>query len=361
MGRTTWLNLDAEPADLPQATTFRDKGSLLMNMPVMSSTRAPGTARRPRLIATMAAMLGIIPGMAGACSTCGCSLNSDWASQGYATTSGLHLSLRQDYFNQSQLRNGTDSVSPGSFSYPTDKEVQRETINRNTLLGADYNFSRYWGLSLQLPYMDRYHQTIAEGDTAISTSDTRSIGDLRVVARYQGLSPDAGFGLQFGIKLPTGSFKQSFVAGPQAGELLDRGLQLGTGTTDALLGVYKFGNLGESLSYFAQAMAQVALDARDQFRPGNSVNVNLGLRYMGMARVTPQLQLNLHSERRESGALADRENSGATLGYLSPGVSVKLTRRLDAFAFVQFPVWERVNGLQLEPRRLWSLGVQYRL
>lgn len=316
---------------------------------------------RQRLTVLLAAMLGLVPGMASACSTCGCSLNSDWASQGYATTAGLHLSLRQDYFNQSQLRSGTDAVPRSAFSYPTDQEVQRTTINRNTLLGADYNFSRYWGLSLQLPYMDRYHQTIAEGDTALSTSDTHSIGDLRVVARYQGLSSDAGLGLQFGVKLPTGNFKQSFVAGPQAGEPLDRGLQLGTGTTDALLGVYKFGYVSESVSYFAQAMAQIALDARDHFRPGNSVNVNLGLRYLGLDRITPQMQLNLHSERRESGVQADRENSGATLAYISPGVSMKLTRRLDAFAFVQVPVWQRVNGLQLEPRRLWSLGVLYRL
>lgn len=316
---------------------------------------------RRRLAVLLATVFGLAPGAAAACSTCGCSLNSDWASQGYATTSGLHLSLRQDYFNQSQLRSGTDALDRNAFSYPTDDEVQRTTINRNTLLGADYNFSRYWGLSLQLPYMDRYHQTIAEGDTLPSTSDTRGIGDLRVVVRYQGLAPDAGLGLQFGIKLPTGSFKQSFVAGPQAGELLDRGLQLGTGTTDALLGVYKFGFLSESVSYFAQGMAQIALNARDRFRPGNSINVNLGLRYLGMARITPEIQLNLHSEQRESGAQADRVNSGATLAYLSPGLSTRLTRRLDVFAFVQFPLWQRVNGLQLEPRRLWSLGMLYRL
>ncbi|HEV2621772.1 MAG TPA: hypothetical protein VGU65_06765 [Frateuria sp.] len=305
-------------------------------------------------------MLALVPGIASACSTCGCSLNSDWSSQGYATTSGLHLSIRQDYFNQSQLRSGSDAAPRDAFTYPTEQEVQRVTINRNTLLGADYNFSRYWGLSVQLPYMDRYHQTTAEGDTALSTSDTRGIGDLRVVARYQGLSPDAGLGLQFGIKLPTGSFKQTFIEGPQTGALLDRGLQLGTGTTDALLGVYKFGYLSAQVSYFGQAMAQIALDARDHFRPGNSINVNFGVRYLGMGRVTPQMQLNLHSEQRESGALADRKNSGATFAYLSPGISMKLSRRLDAFAFVQFPVWQHVIGLQLEPRRLWSLGLLYR-
>ena len=110
------------------------------------------------------------PSLAGACSTCGCSLNSDWSSQGYATSLGWHLSLREDYFNQSQLRSGPDSVSRSSFAYPGDQEVQRKTINRNTLLGADYSISRYWGLSLQLPYTDRHHQTIAAGDTEVSTS-----------------------------------------------------------------------------------------------------------------------------------------------------------------------------------------------
>lgn len=308
-----------------------------------------------------AAALLAAPGLAAACSTCGCSLNSDWSSQGYATTLGWHLSLREDYFDQSELRSGTDRVSRSAFAYPADEEVQRKTINRNTLLGADYNLSRYWGLSLQLPYMDRHHQTVAAGDTDVSTSDAHGIGDLRVLARYQGWSEDAGIGVQFGLKLPTGRFKQTFASGPQAGELLDRGLQLGTGTTDALLGVYKFGYLSESIGYFGQAMAQIALDARDHFRPGNSLNVNFGLRYLDAGRFTPQLQLNLHGERRESGSQADRPNSGAALAYLSPGLGIRLTPRLDAFAFVQLPLWQRVNGLQLEPRRLWSVGMQYRL
>lgn len=134
------------------------------------------------------------------------------------------------------------------------------------------------------------------------------------------------------MKPPTGSFKQTFGKGPETGELLDHGLQRGTGTTDALLGVYTFGYLSESVGYFGQAMAQIALDARDGFRPGNSVNMNLGLRYLDAGRWTPQIQLNLHGEQRESGAFADVSNSGATLAYLSPGLG-----------------------------RLWSAGLQYRL
>ena len=315
---------------------------------------------RPLLPATVLGALALAPGLANACSACGCSLNSDWSSQGYATSTGLHLSVREDYFNQSQLMSGTDTVSRSSYPLPNDQEIQQKTINRATLLGADYNFSRYWGASVQLPYTDRYHSTIAPGDTDVSTSQARGIGDLRVVARYQGLSEDAGIGLQFGLKLPTGRFTQNFDTGPQAGTRLDRGLQMGTGTTDALLGVYKFGYLSESIGYFGQAMAQIALDSREHFRPGNSINVNFGVRYLDAGRFTPQIQLNLHSEQRESGAQADRPNSGATLAYLSPGLGVKITPRVDAFAFVQVPVYRRVNGLQLEPRVLWSLGMQYR-
>ena len=68
----------------------------------------------------------------------------------------------------------------------------------------------------------------------------------------------------------------------------------------------------------------------------------------------PQLQVNVRAEKRESGVNADVANSGATLAYLSPGFTLNLSRRFAAYAFVQVPVWQRVNGLQLEPR--WSLS-----
>ena len=95
------------------------------------------------------------------------------------------------------------------------------------------------------------------------------------------------------------------------------------------------------------------------FRPGVGVNANLGLRYTANDTLVPQLQLNARVEKREQGVNADVENSGAMLIYLSPGVSWNISRRLSAFAFVQVPLYQRVNGLQIEATQLGSIGMHY--
>jgi hypothetical protein len=104
---------------------------------------------------------------------------------------------------------------------------------------------------------------------------------------------------------------------------------------------------------------QHALDSHDGFRPGDGLNVNIGLRYTASATFVPQLQFNVRAERRERGANADVENSGATLAYISPGVTWNPTRKLSLFAFVQAPIYQRVNGLQLEATRFASVGLHY--
>ena len=175
------------------------------------------------------------------------------------------------------------------------------------------------GIAAQIPWFNRYHMTIAPGDVDISTSHTKSIGDVRLVARYRGLASDRSVGVLSGLKLPTGSFHNTFIDGPQEGEPLDRGLQPGTGTTDLLLGAYTFGALDRDWDCFAETLLQQPLNSREDFRPGTGLNVTLGARYVSFGRVTPQIQLNMRTEGRESGRNADIENSGATLVYFSPG------------------------------------------
>ena len=298
-----------------------------------------------------------------ACSSCGCTLNSDWSSQGYTTHSGLHLDLRYDGFDQDDLRVGDHQLSRHRVVLPDEREVQHKTRNRNTTIGIDYSPSRNWGVSLQVPYFDRPHSTTLEGETDTTTSHSRGIGDARVLARYQGFQDDLSYGVQFGLKLPSGKYDDKFRSGPQQGEIVDRGLQVGTGTTDVLVGVYTAGNLGGGIAYFGSAMWQQPLNSRASFKPGAGANVTVGVRYrltLPMA-LTPQLQLNGRYERRESGPNADIENSGATLIYLSPGVTFRVLENMDGFAFVQVPIYQHVTGRQLEPKVLASFGVRYAL
>jgi hypothetical protein len=312
---------------------------------------------------TLASLALCIAGQpaAFACSSCGCTLSSDWASQGLSASAGWHIDLRHDYFNQDELRSGIGRVNRASISLPSEQEIQQKTVNRNTTLTLDHGFNADWGVTLQLPYFDRYHTTVAEGDTDISTSRSSSIGDVRVVGRYQGFSPARDWGVQFGLKLPTGRTDVNFSGGPQAGQPLDSGLQPGTGSTDLLIGVFRFGAINESFDYFAQALLQLPLNSKAAFKPGIGANLSAGVRYLTDSRVTPQLQLNMRTERRESGASADVENSGATLAYLSPGATVALTHDAQVYGFVQLPVYQRVNGLQLEPRYSVSVGLRYNL
>jgi hypothetical protein len=313
---------------------------------------------RPTVLALAIATTMAAP-RAHACSACGCTLSSDWASQGLAATGGWRGDVRFDYFNQDQLRSGTDSVSRSSLAIPNEQEIQQYTINRNYALNLDYSPNKLWGVNFQLPWYDRAHATIAAGDTAISTSHDTGVGDLRIVGRYMGFGEQRSTGIEFGLKLPTGRFTSDFDTGPQQGEPLDRGLQLGTGTTDLLLGAYNFGALAPDWGYFAHALLSQPLDSREHFRPGTGVNFNLGVRYTANETFVPQLQINARFEKRESGANADVDNSGASLIYLSPGVNWTITRRFSAYAFVQVPLYQRVNGLQIEATQTASVGMHY--
>ena len=86
--------------------------------------------------------------------------------------------------------------------------------------------------------------------------------------------------MQLGVKLASGAIDETFVAGPQAGESVDRGLQPETGTTDLLLGAYHYGALGERFNYFAQALVQQSLALRDGFKPGTGFKLSIGLHYL---------------------------------------------------------------------------------
>lgn len=299
---------------------------------------------------------------AHACASCGCTLTADWLSQGLAAQPGTTLSLRYDYIPQTTLRHGTNTIDRSAIDLPIDREIERYTYNHSLTLTLDHQFANDFGLDVQLPVLTRPHQTIAEDTTERSYSRTHGIGDLRIVGRWQGLStPGTVTGIEAGLVLPTGKFSQTFRSGPEEGEEVDRGLQPGTGTVQAVLGAYHLGALTHELGYFLQVTGQTALTDRDGYKPGGFVQASAALNYTHWRNVTPQLQLIVRATGRDSGPNADRPNSGGEQVNIAPGLSAKLGTKVVGFGFVEVPLYNNVNGYQLVPKAKASLGLLFHL
>jgi hypothetical protein len=59
------------------------------------------------------------------------------------------------------------------------------------------------------------------------------------------------------------------------------------------------------------------------------------------------LQLNAQHKERDRGSEAEPEDTGGQFVFVSPGASYALTRNLQLYGFVQLPIYQYVNGVQL--------------
>jgi hypothetical protein len=318
------------------------------------------------------AMLAIFPSSAVfACASCGCTLNSDWGSQGLASAAGWTLDLRYDTLNQNQLRTGTGTISATDAANTTDTatgdlaEVESYTNNRYLTATLDYNQGSTWGVSLTLPYINRTHSTLGMNTDGVNPGDgaydssASGLGDVRLIGRYYGFSAGGNFGVQFGLKLATGQTSQ---VGNDGVTPVDPGLQLGAGTTDAILGVYYFDNLNQNWDYFVQGQIQSALKSSTMnglsYRPGDSVNLTGGLRYHGFESLTPMVQINARKVNTDSGDAADTYATGGTLVYLTPGVVFPVSQTVSVYSNLQLPIYQDVKGIQLSPKSIFSIGAR---
>lgn len=305
-----------------------------------------------------AALLAAAANANAGCGAAFCSLNADWNIQGAWLESGGRFDLRYEFIDQDQPRAGTQKVSVGQIPQDHD-EVQ--TINRNIVAGYDYTFDPNWGIRVQLPVMDRSHlhiDTDGGGQIPESWSFTE-IGDALVVGRYRFTPTEAhtgSFGLQFGVKLPTGKFNMA----NDEGEVAERSVQPGSGTTDAILGAFFNAPLGNRASWFTNVIWQAPLNERDEYKPGNRIAFDIGASYPWTRSVTLQLQLNTQWKDPDSGANAEPEETGGTFVQLSPGVSVALGDKTQLYGFVQVPLYQNVNGVQLTADWSVAAGLSHR-
>ena len=307
-----------------------------------------------------------------ACAACGCTLSTNWQTQGINTTPGMSLNLTYSYINQNQQRYGTDAASTAKINQLLAAGQEVEDYTRTQTVTAMFNYTAgNWGATVQLPYINRKHATYADTaplGSSYLTSSANGIGDIRMLGRYTGLSTDRSKGFIVGLKLPTGNTSTTF----NDGSALDPSLQIGTGSTDVILGGFMAGNI-ENYGWFVQGSFQHAVKTKsfegEEYKPGDTYSFNTGIRRAKFgAKFTPMLQLNIIHRRADEGGAASPSDvltsgpaTGGTLAYLAPGATLRIGSGTSVYGFVQLPVYQKVNSLQLAPKYTVTLGVRLSL
>jgi hypothetical protein len=265
---------------------------------------------------------------------------------------GGMIYLDYDYQDQNYNWSGS-SRAPAANN--DDKNIRTNFIT----LGAQYMFNRSWGIQAEMPYDFRHFVTLNDSGN-LAMVDWGAQGDARIEGIYTGFFPDMSVGLLFGLKLPTGNFTHE-----DAGGDVDRDSEIGTGSTDILLGGFFrspiFNN--NNFNFFAQLNTDFPVLTQAGYRPGMEFDESAGLYYtlppLGSLRISPVAQILASERTSDSGVDASSPTaSGYTRLLLSPGIEFDL-HPVELYADVEFPVYQHMTGNQLVAPALFKVSLSY--
>jgi hypothetical protein len=281
---------------------------------------------------------------------CGCDIFEVGTSAMFPNHPGAMIFVDYDFQDQNQNWNGT-STAPASHN--DDKEIKTSFTD----VGFQYLFNASWGIQVEVPY--DFRSFTGENDAGkIVTDNWSQFGDVRIEGLYTGFSPDLSAGVNLGVKLPTGdyTFDSKFV---------DRDTQLGTGSTDLLIGGFyrHHVNLRSKLFWFAQTELDLPVLTQEHYRPGLELDSAVGMYYTGWnvdrAKISPIAQV-IVSERTSDGggASAHPVDSGFQRVLLAPGIEVDI-HPLKFYADAEVPIYQNFTGNQLAASVLIKVTIAY--
>ena len=294
----------------------------------------------------------LVPGAAWACA-CGCGIFDVATSSMFPEGSGGTAFLNYDYQDQNQNWSGNSSAPAANNG---DKKIETHFLT----LGLQYLFNRSWGAQIEVPYWSRTFNTdvnFGAPPADIVSRNWNGLGDIRIKGIYTGFSEDLANGITFGLKLPTGSHNRN-------GDTVDRDTQIGTGSTDVLLGGFFRHAVvsGTPWQWFAQAELDLPTLKQGDYRPGIEGDAALGINYrgwkLGRMNIAPVAQVIGSWRGRDNGLAAAPDDSGYQRILLSPGIEF-LLHPVKVYTDVEIPVYQNMRGNQLVAPVLFKLSVSY--
>jgi len=299
--------------------------------------------------AAAAFSLSLAPKIALACA-CGCDVFDVGGPEMASMGKGGEVFVEYDNLDQSRNWSG-DSSAPAADN--EDKRVRTHMVN----VGVSYSFSPEWSVVIEAPVWNREFHT--ENDAGgVDRFNHTAVGDVRLMGIYTGLSKSLSTGLIFGVKLPNGDWKYAH---------FDRDTQIGTGSTNLLLGAFHTGSLSrdEAWRYFVRALWDKPVASQGGYEPGQEFDAAAGISYdlpqfsNGLVKVVPVLQLLASARARDRGPNADPDSTGYDRLMLSPGVQF-LAGRWALYGDVELPIYQHVNGDQLVAPALFKIRASRR-
>ena len=339
-----------------------------MRFSPLNSMPAPAQMRR---LAGLLVICCLIPAEALACA-CGCAV-FDVGSSGLLPKEGDHggaVYFEWDYSNQNTNWSGTSKA-------PAANNADKNILTNWLVVGANYMINRDWGVSVRVPTASRSFLTDTDFPDApadLQKYTVSSIGDIELMGMYAGLSNDMSKGIMFGVKLPTGDYTAPG---------FDRDTQIGTGSTDLILGGFWRGMItgDNAWQYFSQVRYDQPfftsstwngdLQANANYIPGLQVDAAVGIVYNNwyhvgpIDKIAPVLQLIYSHRQPDSGAAADPADTGYDRLYISPGVDFTKVvddasnQTLKLYGDIEIPIYQRMNGNQLVSPFLSKLILAY--
>lgn len=241
-----------------------------------------------------------------------------------------------------------------------------EVIDTKTVTaGMQYMFNREWGTMVRIPYVTRYIDKMDHNDMGhmenmnIYRTRHSDIGDIRINGIYSGIFNDMSTGITFGLKLPTGATKDSN---------FNRGSQIGSGSTDSILGIYHLGTFDKNnkFGYFVQTSWERPFITHRGYTPGYEISAATGVYYnLGQVskieKISPILQFTGAKKGSDSG-FADpshNQNSGYNTIFFTPGIELNIDK-IRIYSDISLPVYRNVNGNQLVAKNLYKVILGYK-
>lgn len=295
---------------------------------------------------------------ASAYASCGssfCSMNTHWDTQGLVNDDVLRIDLHYSYANANTLRSGFGKVAAATPTGSGQGEIENmRTLNQMLNLDIDYSINQKWNVAFDVPWVIRDHAHTFDATASFFKQQTKfaALGDMRVLGKYKFDSAEhhAGSGMSFGVKLPTGAINKTMTPpdpdNPSTPYAVERSSQPGSGSTDLLFGTYYHRDIENSpWGWFISGQLQSAASTRDEYRPGNSLSLDMGAHYVFAPTLTGLLQLNTQFKNRDSGRNANAASGGYSLNF-SPGLSAVIAPKTNLYSFVQIALLQYANTEQ---------------